>query len=112
MSSTPLQPPQAETPIGVAPLDSPMASMDQAEDMLPPGVVRHAAEHAGGDAPARKKLRLDALQVSAHDAEMFHLDKSIELVDESAEQFLDCEDQDDNQSEQNSLVLTLTSLQS
>ena len=99
MSSTPLQPPQAETPIGVAPLDSPMASMDQGEDMLPPGVVRHAAEHAGGDAPARKKLRLDALQVSAHDAEMFHLDESIELVDESAEQFLDCEDQDDNQSE-------------
>ncbi|CAE7037369.1 GIP [Symbiodinium natans] len=75
---------------------------------LVPRVVRHAAEHAGGDAPARKKLRLDALQVSAHDAEMFHLDKSIELVDESAEQFLDCEDQDDNQSEQNSLVLKLT----
>ena len=73
MSSTPLQPPQAETPIGVAPLDSPMASMDQGEDMLPPGVVRHAAEHAGGDAPARKKLRLDDLQVSAHDAEMFLL---------------------------------------
>ena len=38
-----------------------------------------------------KRLRLDAVQASAHDAEMFHHDEPPELFDEAAEEFLDCE---------------------
>ncbi|CAE7256161.1 unnamed protein product, partial [Symbiodinium sp. CCMP2456] len=56
------------------------------------GVTRPEPETAGGAVPpARKKLRLDAVQASAYDAEMFHHDEPPELFDEAAEEFLDCE---------------------
>ena len=57
------------------------------------GIARPATEEAGGQAPARKKLRLDAVQASAYDADMFHHDEAPELLGESAEQFLDCENE-------------------
>ncbi|CAE7217588.1 unnamed protein product, partial [Symbiodinium sp. CCMP2456] len=58
------------------------------------GTVRARPADAPADAhvpPRTKRLRLDAVQASAHDAEMFHHDEPPELFDEAAEEFLDCE---------------------
>ncbi|CAE7237703.1 GIP [Symbiodinium sp. CCMP2592] len=92
VAATPGQ--QAETPMQVE-TASPLVSFDDGPGIASSssGIARPATEEAGGEAPARKKLRLDAVQTSAHDCEMFHHDEAPELLDESAEQFLDCADE-------------------
>ncbi|CAE7194541.1 unnamed protein product [Symbiodinium sp. CCMP2592] len=92
VAATPGQ--QAETPMQVE-TASPLVSFDDGPGIASSssGIARPATEEAGGEAPARKKLRLDAVQTSAYDCEMFHHDEAPELLDESAEQFLDCQDE-------------------
>ena len=79
------------TPMQVEPA-SPLVAFGDESAASASGIARPATEEAGGEAPARKKLRLDAVQASAFDSETFHHDEAPELLDESAEQFLDCED--------------------
>ena len=84
------------TPMQVEPA-SPLVAFGDESAASASGIARPATEEAGGEAPARKKLRLDAVQASAFDSEMFHHDEAPELLDESAEQFLDCEDNWDHE---------------
>ena len=57
------------------------------------GIVRPAPVQA--DPPARKRLRLDAVQTDASGSQLFHHDEDVTLEGDAAEEYLECADSAD-----------------
>ncbi|CAE7787367.1 RE1 [Symbiodinium sp. CCMP2592] len=74
---------------GDAPVPPAAASSSDGSAMIG-GTVRPAPVQA--EPPARKRLRLDAVQTDASGNQLFHQDEDVILEDEVAEEYLECTD--------------------